>query len=292
MSEKINDNFRFQVGNKEIISLNDAIPNLAAREMFPSVSESEWKDFYTTYFNAFQDINMWAPRISCNFIRTPDQLILIDTGVGPSSTTFAQFIKTDGKLPQQMQKEGIAATDVDIVFLTHLHGDHVGWNTSSEDKQPFFPNAQYLASAADWDFCQYRIKNEPQKAGYIYENILPLLKQQRIEFIDGEIILANDVSAFPTPGHTPGHMSIKIEGDNGQKVWLWGDAVTHPLQITEPKHHYIFDNNIRVAIETRSKLLEQIDTEHGIVSACHFPYPGFGRLMHKHGKRYWQPMES
>ncbi len=291
MNEVLSNNARFQVGDIEIISLNDAILTLPAQQMFPSVSESEWGDFYNACPNAFQDIETWTPRISCNFIDTPDQLIFIDTGVGPSSTAFAQFIRADGKLSQQMQKEGIAPADVDVVFLTHLHGDHVGWNTPAEDQHPTFSNARYLASRKDWDFCQYRLENGPQKAGYIHENIFPLLKQQRLEFIEEEITLTNGVKAFFTPGHTPGHMSIKIEGENGQKAWLLGDVAAHPLQITEPAHRYIFDHDPEAAIQTRSKLLEQIDTEGGIVGACHFPQPGFERLAYQQNKRYWQPVE-
>jgi glyoxylase-like metal-dependent hydrolase (beta-lactamase superfamily II) len=290
MEDSLHENFRFQVGNFEIISLTDATAILPAQKMFPTVSEIEWQEYHHMYPTAFKGLDTWTGRISCNLIRTPEQLILVDTGLGPASTAFAQFLQTSGKLPLQLEKENIKADDIDLVFLTHLHADHVGWNTSAKDQQPIFTNARYLASKADWDFSRNRLEKEPQKSGYIHENILPLKEQERLQLIDEEIVLASGVKTFYTPGHTPGHMSIKIEADNGKIVWLLGDAAAHPLQITEPSHKYAFDNDPETAVQTRAKLIECIETEGGIVGACHFPQPGFGRIIYEQSRRYWQAL--
>lgn len=286
-NEKLENILRLTIGDIEIISLTDAMATMPAKEMFPTVSHAQWVDYHEMYPTAFDDENIWKLRIGCTFVKTAEHLIAVDTGVGPSNTAFAKFLQADGKLPARMKEAGIAAEDVDMVLLTHLHGDHVGWNTHLEIGDPFFSNARYFASALDWEFCQDRLKREPGKAAYIQENILPLLDQKRLNFVDSNFQLSEGVSTFPTPGHTPGQLGVNIEATNAEKVWLLGDVVAHPLQITEPSHPYIFDNNQDLAIATRHEILERIEAEGGILGACHLPFPGFGRLTLRSGKRFW-----
>lgn len=284
-------NFKLQIGKTEIISLTDGIASLPKHKMFPSVTSSEWSKFNETYPSASRGINTWDGRISCNLIRTPDRLILIDTGVGPRSTAFSQFLKVSGDLPLQLKKEGIAPTDVDTVFLTHLHADHVGWNTLPDSQKPFFPKAKYYAHKKDWEMGEHRLKNKPKRAAYMTENVLPL--EQYLHLIDEKTFsLAPGITAFSTPGHTPGHMSVEIQTNAGQSIWMLGDAFAHPLELTEPTHEYIFDHDPYQATKTRIKLLKKIDQEGAIIGGCHFPFPGYGYLVRDHGMRIWTPLQE
>jgi glyoxylase-like metal-dependent hydrolase (beta-lactamase superfamily II) len=111
-----------------------------------------------------------------------------------------------------------------------------------------------------------------------------------MDLVTGEVVLADGILALPTPGHTPGHMSVRIDSGNGADLLLLGDAVSHPLQISEPSHPYTLEADAQAARETRFKLLECITAEDSIIAACHFPEPGFGHVIQQGDQRYWQPI--
>lgn len=281
-----------RVGSIQILSLTDAVVPfpLSPSQTYPTVSEEEWREFREIYPNTFSGPSTLSVRIGCSLIRTQEHNILVDTGVGPSSTAFSRFIQTDGKLPERLRKVGLTADDIDVVFLTHLHADHVGWNVGMQDQSPTFANARYIAPKEDWGMCEWRLEHDPQNAGYVRENVIPLLEQGRLELIDKAIEIASGVRSFRTPGHTPGHMSVKVESGSGESVWILGDVASHPLQVTNPAHSYVFDVDAEMAAETRLRILEEVEREGAVVGASHFPEPGFGYLVRKGDKRHWQPV--
>ena len=292
MKDMVGENARRRVGNMEVLSLTDAVAPfpLPPGRTFPSVSGEEWRRLRGLYPETFDGPGALRVRIGCGLIRTPEQTILVDTGVGPSGTAFSRLLRAGGRLPERLRAAGVAADDVDVVFLTHLHADHVGWNVREEDRQPTFPNARYIAGQADWEMCQRRLEDDPHGAAYVRENVIPLLEQGRLELVDDQAFdPAEGVRAVPTPGHTPGHTSVRVQSESGESVWLLGDVAAHPLQVAEPAHSYCFDVDPQMATETRLRVLEEAESEGAIVDASHFPNPGFGRLVRKEEKRYWQP---
>ena len=292
MKDTVREAARHRVGSTEILSLADAIAPfpLPPSQAFPTVSEEEWRKLRGLYPETFDGPGSLSVRIGCSLIRTPEHTILVDTGVGPPGTAFSRLLRTGGRLPERLRAEGVAVSDIDVVFLTHLHADHVGWNVRQEDGRPTFPNARYVAAESDWEMCQLRLEDDPQGAAYVRENVIPLREQGCLELVKHQAFdLAEGVRAVSTPGHTPGHMSVKVESESGGGVWLLGDVAAHPLQVTEPAHSYCFDADPRLATEIRSRVLEEAEAEGAVVDASHFPEPGFGRLVRKEDKRYWQP---
>ena len=292
MKDTVGESARRRVGNMEVLSLTDVVAPfpLPSGQAFPTVSEEEWQRLHGLYPETFAGPDALSVRIGCSLVRTPEHTILVDSGVGPSGTTFSRLLRTGGRLPERLRAAGVAEDDVDVVFLTHLHADHVGWNVREEDGHPTFPNARYVAAEADWRMCQRRLEDDPQGAAYVSENVIPLHEQGRLELFDDRAFdLAEGVRAVPTPGHTPGHTSVTVESGSGGRVWLLGDVVAHPLQVTNPVHSYVFDLDTDLATETRSRVLEEAEAEGAVVDASHFPEPGFGRLVRKEEKIYWQP---
>ena len=293
MTDTTGEASRLQIGSTEVVFVTDAqIPSpfpLSLEQTFPTVSEEEWREFRGMYPYTFDSSGTWSSRVGCGLIRTPERNILVDTGVGPSSTAFSQFLHTNGRLPERLRALGVAESEIDVVFLTHLHADHVGWNVGAQDQRPTFPNARYIAPGADWEYCKWRLDNTPQNAGYIHENLIPLSEQGRLELIDEAAELTDGVRTVHTPGHTPGHMSVKVESGSGGGAWILGDAAAHPLQVTKPAHSYVFDVDPDLATETRSRVLDEAETEGATVGAPHFPEPGVGSLVREGGKRLWQP---
>jgi glyoxylase-like metal-dependent hydrolase (beta-lactamase superfamily II) len=175
------------------------------------------------------------------------------------------------------------------VFLTHLHPDHVGWNLrpGGGPAQATFPRARYLTHQADWAAFQ-----SPEVQGhfpfpYWQETLGPLETLGVLELLTGEQALTGEITAIPTPGHTPGSMGLAMVS-GGQRALIIGDVTVNPAQVTEPDWVFAFDMDPAQAVQTRKQMIERAEAEEALLIACHFPHPGHGRLVRLEGRRYWQ----
>ena len=107
--------------------------------------------------------------------------------------------------------------------------------------------------------------------------------------MDGETELAPGITAFPTPGHTPGHMSLLIASNN-KRALLVGDILGSPMQATETEYRYTPDWNAEMGIKARKAILDQAEKENAVVLGSHLSYPGWGTLIRWNGRRYWQAL--
>ena len=281
-------NFRMNVGNAEIVALSDmncAYPT-ALGELWPRVPVDAWRPFMERYPDTFEGDRMRL-EIGCYLVRSQGQTILIDTGYGPGPIEYVGGLR--GQLMADLASKNVAPVDVDTVFLSHLHLDHVGWNTTENGGKPVptFPRARYLAHQADLDHFR---KPEIQAAArypYINQCVEPLVDLGVFDTCSGDTDLTSEVKAFHTPGHTPGHMSVMVSS-MGQRALIQGDVLIHPAQVTEAGWSPIFDGDFDLATSTRRKLLDQVESDGTTVISCHFPAPGFGKVVRYEGRRYWQ----
>ena len=175
-----------------------------------------------------------------------------------------------------------------MVVMTHLHRDHVGWNLLSQDGKytPTFPNARYWTSAKDWEAC-----HQPEVQWERFPNaptcVWPLAELGLIELMAGEHSLTRELTALPTPGHTPGHMSILITSQ-GERALILGDVAHNPAQVHETDWVSRADMDPERTRTTRRALMERLEREGMVVAAGHFPAPGFGKIVRLEGRRYWQ----
>jgi glyoxylase-like metal-dependent hydrolase (beta-lactamase superfamily II) len=183
----------------------------------------------------------------------------------------------------------VRSGDVDVVFLSHLHLDHVGWNTTNRGGRwvPTFPNARYICHQADLDHFRKPEVEAVQTYRFMHMFVEPLVEAGRLDAVTGDMDLTAEVKAVHTPGHTPGHMSVLVTS-GGQRANIQGDVLIHPAQVTEETWNCRFDVDWDVANLTRRKLLDQVEAGADTVISCHFPAPGFGRVVRSQGRRYWQ----
>ncbi len=276
---------KLTVGNVEIVSLTDAegpFPFLLS-QVFPSVQPAQWETYRQRYPQVFVDADTWHNHFGCYLVRSRGRTILIDTGIGPGPVEILGGLR--GKLLDELRSNGVSADGVDAVFFTHLHIDHVGWNLTAEGK-PTFPKARYVMHQADWEAFQ-RPEVQANFPPYVDQTLSPLKSLGVLDLLTGEKSLTDEVVAIPTPGHTPGHMSVLVSSQ-GQKALIIGDVVLHPAQVTEETWSAAFDMDGNQAIATRKQILDRLESEGLTVAACHFPEPGFGRIVRLEGRRYWQ----
>jgi glyoxylase-like metal-dependent hydrolase (beta-lactamase superfamily II) len=210
--------------------------------------------------------------------------VLIDTGLGTQPVAMVGGIA--GDLPGELTRKGVDADSIDTVFMTHMHFDHVGANMG-DDGKPRFKNARYVAGKADWDFFKIPEVQANFPPGSFTGPVEPLQGAGVLDLVEGEHTLAPEVTAIPTPGHTPGHMSILISS-GGEKAIITGDVLASPAHITHPDWAFMFDADQGMAVATRTALIDRAEAEGMKIVACHLPAPGFGTVVRMEGKRYWQ----
>ena len=153
---------------------------------------------------------------------------------------------------------------------------------------PAFPNATYVFAWAEFEyFTQPEVANDPQ-IPWVNDCVLPLVDAAKIELVDSEHKLTDELTLLPTPGHTPAHSAIVIMS-GGEAGVIIGDVCHHPAQMMETSWSPIFDLNPALAAESREKLMRRVEQDRMKVIAGHFAHPGFGRLIRVDGKRTWVP---
>ena len=280
-------NLKMNVGNVEIVALSDmnVIFPIPMDEAWPKVPLSAWPPYRERYPDTFSDNGLMRLEIGCYLVRSQGRTILIDTGYGPGPIESVGGRR--GELMDDLASKSINPQDVDILFLSHLHVDHVGWNTTEKGGRlvPTFPNARYVAHQLDLThFQKPEVRAEDP---YMERFVDPLVDQGVFDTLSEDTDLTDEVRAIHTPGHTPGHMSVMVSSQ-GQKALIQCDVFIHPAQVTEEDWSPLFDNDPDVATATRGKVLDQVEADGTPMISCHFPLPGFGRVIRYEGKRCWQ----
>jgi glyoxylase-like metal-dependent hydrolase (beta-lactamase superfamily II) len=209
-------------------------------------------------------------------IKTPQHTILVDACVGNDKNYdfFKKWYKrSDGRFMAGLMAAGITPADIDFVLCTHLHVDHVGWNTRLENGRwvPTFPNARYILPAAD----NAHFSADP---GVVYtESVLPVIAAGQADFVCSHHMLGDYVSLVPTPGHTPGHVSVRIT-DAGHEAVITGDVMHSPIQCYHPEWSFLFDHDSVQAASTRRSFLASACDAGQLVLGSHFPLPSLGTV--------------
>ena len=283
-----------RVGNVDILALSDGSIRFAPDDFFPSVPAEAW-DPYREYFTPEGEMIL---NLGCFLLRSEGKTILIDTGLGID--TGHLDTPDMGKLLTDMQAKGIRRDEVDVVGITHLHIDHVGWNFLYDDgdgagepdseaersskARPTFGNARYWVHNADW---RVFTRGALRKMPYIPAQVLPLQEQGILELFEGEWQITGEISTLPTPGHTPGHTSFLI-ASQGERAVITGDAIHTRAQAQETHWSPRADSKPDISAESRKNLLARIENDNAMLISGHFPAPGFGTLVRMEGRRYWR----
>lgn len=184
---------------------------------------------------------------------------------------------TSGVLLNKLAAAGIQPEDVDYVMCTHLHSDHVGWNTRMVNGRwiPTFPNARCVMSRLELEDWQALHKKSPQE--HLLDSVLPVVEAGQAVLVTNDYALNDEVWLEPTPGHTPDHVSIRL-ASNGSHAIITGDMIHSPVQCMEP-HWVPPDFDPVLAGQTRRAFLERYCDTDTLICATHFPSPSFGHIV-------------
>jgi glyoxylase-like metal-dependent hydrolase (beta-lactamase superfamily II) len=173
---------------------------------------------------------------------------------------------------------GFPREEVDTVICTHLHFDHVGWNTMLVDGEwvPTFPNARYLLCRDEWE--HWGREGASGYAATIDDAVQPVVDAGLADLVASDHRVTDEIRLEPTPGHTPGHVSVRLASGGADAV-ITGDLMHHPVQVAEPTWQTPFDSDPAAAIATRRAFCARYADRPVTVLGTHFHHPTAGRIV-------------
>ena len=284
-----------QVGDIVITRiLESERPDFDAAQFFPEIAADQWAPYR-------QRLAGWAMETASNalifpmqsfLLRTRHHTIVVDTCVGDHKQRARPTwnMTSSGEYLKRLADTGVRPEDVDYVMCTHMHPDHVGWNTRLENGRwvPTFPKARYVMSEKEWTYWSAFHKGTPQNQ--ITDSVIPIVESGHAQMVKNDFAIDEDVWFESTPGHTPDHVSVRIASRGAQAV-ITGDLIHSPVQCLETEWVPRPDFDPPQAAATRRAFLERYCERDVLVCASHFPSPSFGHVI-REGNAFWFTYEK
>jgi glyoxylase-like metal-dependent hydrolase (beta-lactamase superfamily II) len=214
-------------------------------------------------------------------IDTPGRRIVVDTCVGNDKERmpYRDWHRLQGSFLEDFAAAGFSPDSVDNVLCTHLHVDHVGWNTMLVDGKwvPTFPRARYLIAADEFNFWSKPTREDFQKAVFA-DSVAPVFEAGLVDLVDTDHQVCAEVDLVPTLGHTPGHVSVRIRS-RGEQALITGDFVHHPCQMARLAWGSAADVDSAAADATRRRVFEEYAGTPTLVIGTHFAGVTAGRVV-------------
>ena len=263
-------------------------PGFAPHQLLPDWDPAVLKEhgdwlapnYYEPASNKFiSSIHTWV-------IRTRHHTILVDTCVGNHKNRpgWDRFHMLDTPYLERLKAAGVSPESVDYVMCTHLHVDHVGWNTKLENGRwvPTFPNAKYVYSKVEGDYWDpAKNKSLPAATAAIFEDsVAPVIAAGQAQPVEMNDRLGDNLLIEPAPGHAPGHVIFRLLDGGDEGVFI-GDVMHHPIQVYRPEWSSAFDTDPRESERSRRRVLEHCADCAARVFPAHFGAPHIGRVRRK-----------
>ncbi|MEQ8734240.1 MAG: MBL fold metallo-hydrolase [Rhodospirillaceae bacterium] len=248
--------------------------------LFPDATAESFAETKTSKDSRFFDAKTGLLMMSFHtmVVKTPRHTILVDTCVGnhKERPALPDWHRRDGPFLADLAAAGVAPESVDFVLCTHLHADHVGWNTKLLDGRwvPTFPNAKYIMARQEVDHWTHvaATSDEPANHRSWDDSVQPILDAGQALLVDSDYEIEPGVHLVPAPGHTPGNVVLHIS--DGKKVaYMIGDTIHHPVQIERPAWSSTFCWDKDISRATRTKFLESVADTGAIILPAHFAGP-------------------
>jgi glyoxylase-like metal-dependent hydrolase (beta-lactamase superfamily II) len=205
-------------------------------------------------------------------VETPTRRIVIDTGLGndKEGRNVPTWNNRHGPFLETMTAAGFPPDSIDTVLCTHLHVDHVGWNTRLVDGRwvPTFGNARYVFGKTEYEHWRDH-SEEADKIAVFNDSVKPVVDAGKADLVASDASLGDEITLIPTPGHSPGHMSILIRSD-GQRALLTGDVAHHPCQMAHLDWSSTADSDPVQSARTRRELFSRFADTPTLVIGGHF----------------------
>ena len=258
-------------------------PFFKALEFFPKLSKETLDENRSWLQPTFIDPEGGVVLCIQGFVvKTAHHTILINSCVGNHKSRptrpFWNMMNSD-RFEKALAGAGVSVNDIDYVMCTHLHGDHVGWNTKLENGRwvPTFPKARYIMAERELAHWTAREKENPQSVPWITNSVLPIVAAKREQIVKSDFAFSETVRLMPTPGHTIDHFSVLV-GGRGEDALITGDMIHSPIQGKYPDLGMLADHDSAQAGQTRRHVFDRFCEEPTLMCLTHFPMPSTARV--------------
>lgn len=214
-------------------------------------------------------------------VETPSRRIIVDTCIGNDKTReMGPWSHLQTSFLTDLEAAGFARDSIDTVLCTHLHVDHVGWNTMRVDGAwvPTFPNARYLIGRTEFEHWRAEEAGADPETSYFHDSVKPVWDAGLVDLVETDHRVCDEVSLEPTLGHTPGHVSIRIRS-KGQDALITGDFTHHPIQMARPEWAALVDFDKDASTATRRRVYGALAGTKTLVIGTHFAAPCAGHVV-------------
>ena len=229
--------------------------------------------------------NTFLRSIQSYVVRTGHHTILVDScvGQGKERPSTPAWDRLDSTWLDQLIAAGVRPEEIDYVLCTHLHADHIGWNTRLENGSwvPTFPNAKYVFHKDEFRYWEEHGKDwvgSGSLDGGFEDSVLPVMRAGQVTLVDNDFAIDDQVTLEPTPGHSPGHVCIDVRSSAGHVV-LSGDVVHHPIQIAYPEWNSRFCVDPDQSRASRKIFVDRHADRDTLILPAHFASPAAGRIV-------------
>ena len=286
--------YRYKIGDFEVTVVTDGHIQFKLADSF--ITNVKKEQVNEVLGAAYMEKDMMTIPYSPIVVNTGAKLVAIDTGTGEAN--FERSKGAGGQFHSNLKAAGIDRNAVDLVIISHFHGDHIN-GLITPDKKPSFPNAEILVPAAEWKYFidDGEMSRAPKgRMESVFKGaraVFDALGRKVTPYEPGKELTAG-ITSVATNGHTPGHNSHIISSGSG-KVYVQADVTVGTLFVRNPGWHPFFDQDAKMAEETRRKVYDMLVAEKMLVQGFHYPFPALAYI-EKNGSGYreipvpWNPV--
>ena len=269
---------KWRIGDVTVTRVVEIEATGGMSRIIPDAKRERLKEIPWMYPHFADENGRMRGAIHALIVETPDRTIMVDTCVGNDkqrgNPAWNQLQTT---FLDDMDKAGYDLDAIDNVLCTHLHIDHVGWNTMLVDGKwvPTFPKARYLIGQVE--FAHWQAEADTDQAAVMADSVLPVFDAGLVDLVETDQQISDEISLMPTLGHTPGHVSVVINSD-GEEAVITGDFIHHPCQFAHPEWSSSVDTDPVQSAQTRRKIFDRYADTPTLIIGTHFATPTAGHL--------------
>lgn len=272
---------KWRVGNVTITKVVELEMTGGTRFLLPQATPEAIKPIAWLRPHFADEEGRLAMSIHTFVVETGTQRIVVDTCLGndKQERRIPHWNERQGPFLQDLEAAGFPPASIDTVLCTHLHVDHVGWNTRLVEGRwvPTFPQARYLMGRAEYEHWSTN-KDRPDMQHILGDSVTPVIEAGLAQFVETDYALSDEISLVPTVGHTPGHVSVRIVS-RGEEALITGDFMHHPCQIAHPEWATLADSDPEQGIRTRQEMFGKLAGTPVLVIGTHFAGATAGRIV-------------